>query len=687
MHHHLSWENTTSAPGRRDHQTQVLGSYLYRTMHRIVIFLLGVFWQLGGITSLQMHIKHGSDGTSIMDKIHFGKDWFVYITARIYDILHTPACNRGACSPSYSMSVSGIRTRMFQAVTWHDPCDHINNTLFDHTFPHSPSAYNVTTLHFDISSKLCGDFSMIYGYVPARLEWYNAKQYEVWHIRISVNKLFRVNVTFTSLEVERYFPLCQTVRARVVQEYRGMGLGVMGEFCPGNPPKTFYSDNEALLIILHHAPAYRDMFLQTTHIDNPIGRISFLYQIYDKDLTVTKSYIFGGLRDYPFSTHHNRVSDGRLLYPEMSINSTELHLYRYYAMAANKYMFNIHAVVETSFTVIYVFSFGASLGGTPSIKSASLECNGTFTHVTAFNGPPVDLLIINSLLVQLQEWNCGYMFNETESSETLQGSIGDLTMLLVVDIRESPYYFFHVQLKHVYLGNFSSRFFSNVLTLRGNFEPGITLNQNTTSFHSVRVNADSQGGFVKLKATYLSFQGYTHSGCDYGGIFIFSSQNTSMQSLTGSLCSGHAARQWEKLYGQDGITLGRRVLIIVKQYQALSEVNAVLNFQIDDCLGLVNHLPTDVFPYEEYIDTPGARTIKEYKHYQRGINDYYRWREKPVLGIKRRSEFCLKLQYTQFNQHPLETNRYLGISSHTTVLVGSVNAMVSSTFFCSSNQH
>ncbi len=646
------------------------------------IFLVVVLWQLGGITSLKKNSKHGTDGSSIMDKISFGKNWFVYIRAHVHDILNYPTCNQSACGSAYLISMTSLLTRMLQTVSREDPCDHIDGTIFDQSIKDSPPGANDTspTILFRARSKLCGDVSLVYGYPPARFPWNNPMQLDDWTFVISVNKLFRVNLTFMSLEAERYFPLCQTLRARILQKYRELGVGILGEFCPGNPPKTFYSDNEFILIVLHHAPAYRNMFSQTTDSGRSVGRIFFLYQIHDNDLAFSRSYTLGEFRDYTFTTYHDKISDGRMLYRDISISSTKLELHRLFAVVHSKYNLHaIHAIVEAGATVLYMFWFGAFLGGTTSIRSAFLDCSGTFSHAIGYDGPPVDLLIIDSLLVRLEDWPCGYAFNDTGPSESLRGSIGDLTMLLVVDITESPYYYFSVQLEHVYLGNNSSSFFTDVFTLVGNSVYGITLSQSTTSFQRVHVNTGPRG-FVSVRVTYLSFKGYTHSACNYGGFFIFASRNASMESLVGSLCSGHAARQWERLYGRDGITLGRSVLIVVKQYRALSEVNAVLKFQIDDCLGLVNYLPTHAFPYDQYIHSLGTSTVREYKHYQHGINDYYRWRGKPILGIKRSSDFCLKLQYTQFNHHPLETNRFFGNSSHTTIHIGSMETMASLKF-------
>ncbi len=644
-------------------------------MKRTAIFLVVALLQLGNITSLKKNIKHGTDGRSIMDKISFGKNWFVYVKAHVYNVLNYSACNQRTCSSAYLISMRKLRRKISEALYRYHPCYRVVNA-------HIWRGITESGLAFHTRSKLCADIRLIYGYPPARLTWHNLEKFYDFRYFISVNKMFRINVTIMSLEVQRYFPLCQTLRAMLVQQYRS-GLGVLGEFCPGNPPKSFYSNVELVFIFIYSASSYHNMFLQTTHTERPIGRMWLLYQIHDSDMTFTQAYIWHGFFGYTFETYHDKISDGSLRYPDLLINSTRIQLYGLYAMVGD--LDNIHAVVETSVTALYMFWFGASLGGTPSIKSAIMDCTGTFSHAIAYDGPPVDLLLVDSLLVRLQEWPCGYAFNETGPSETLRGSIGDLTMLLVVDITESPYYYFRVQLEHVYLSNQSNSFFTDVFTLDGNSVYDITLSQNTTSFQRVRVNTDPRR-FVRARVTYLSFKGYTHSRCNYGGIFIYSSRNGSMESLVGSLCSERAARQWERLYGWNGITLGRSVLIVVKQYRGLSEVNAALKFQIDDCLGLVNYLPTHAFPYDQYIDSLGTSTIKEYKHYQHGINHYYRWHGKPILGIKRSSDFCLKLQYTQFNHHPLETNTFFGTfgnhntSIHTTVHIGSMETMASSKF-------
>ena len=51
----------------------------------------------------------------------------------------------------------------------------------------------------------------------------------------------------------------------------------------------------------------------------------------------------------------------------------------------------------------------------------------------AFEGPLVDLNLMKSLLVHLQEWTCGHTLNATDGDLELKGRIGDMIILSIVD--------------------------------------------------------------------------------------------------------------------------------------------------------------------------------------------------------------------------------------------------------------
>ena len=81
----------------------------------------------------------------------------------------------------------------------------------------------------------------------------------------------------------------------------------------------------------------------------------------------------------------------------------------------------------------YFVFFQSILGGTFVTFKGSLICKKNEATLIAFDRPPVDTVRMDSLLLRLQQWNCGHSFDHTDRNMELKGWIGDITALLVVE--------------------------------------------------------------------------------------------------------------------------------------------------------------------------------------------------------------------------------------------------------------
>ncbi len=86
---------------------------------------------------------------------------------------------------------------------------------------------------------------------------------------------------------------------------------------------------------------------------------------------------------------------------------------------------------------LYVVYIQAPLGMTVSVSSGALFCQANEGKAMFFDGPPIDILFIDSMLVQLAEWHCQALANfslthldSPKPHEKFRASIGDITLMI-----------------------------------------------------------------------------------------------------------------------------------------------------------------------------------------------------------------------------------------------------------------
>ncbi len=375
----------------------------------------------------------------------------------------------------------------------------------------------------------------------------------------------------------------------------------------------------------------------------------------DRDLTFDLSWVTGtvGLNDYIIYGGHDLDVDDHIRVFMKSGRFDSLFFVHKHTKIVNGTL-HLNHLFESSGIFIYFFRFQAFLGAIHSIVNGSLTCadNGA-AFVVAYDGPLLDMTKLDSYLVRLQEWPCGY----TQAvSEMLQPSIGDLTLLLLVN--------------KTYSSNYSLEFLLLMREIQKRDDVAITkeymlpstfnstwLGRIGTLFYKLYITSMSPA-FVSIVFKKLIFEGYTGRGCDYGGLFIFSSHEKYSQATghIGGICSQKVADQMVDLFGSSGLTLYRHVQIYVKQYQMLSYIAGILVYQTDECLGMVNALALTSWPSEFYFTISEGAIIRQRRYYRKGINYYYRW-EGRTLAYKRAPGRCFRLQYTLFNHISIDVGR------------------------------
>ncbi len=184
----------------------------------------------------------------------------------------------------------------------------------------------------------------------------------------------------------------------------------------------------------------------------------------------------------------------------------------------------------------------------------------------SYEGPIVDMTRIESLLVRLQEWNCGYYMKARNGEEELKGRIGDMTIVFLVE-KESELsvssFTFKVEFRAI------ERNINFALKQKLHLETGssISFEQKGTYFYSVDIQS-AKTGFINIYFDHISLRGYMDQNCAYGGLYFETHADiyNNYNSLVGALCSQRSATRFQRLYSRNGLTFNDHVVIYIKQY-------------------------------------------------------------------------------------------------------------------------
>ncbi len=602
----------------------------------------------------------GNASRSIMEMLSFGKVWYVYIKANIFDIVVHTFRIKTEQSNTMLITLHSVLKQMEKFKILRYPCQSLHIS-FDRSAFHDITqgeGFPQTALEILTRSKVCGSISRSYGIIaPSTIVEERNDTDLTWRWQMQVNQHFIINVTFLSLQTP-FYPSCLTTRA-IIEELYGTKNDLahkrtLGVFCPNNPPQSFYSKGNHISINIHTWPVYVDFFLQNVYFNQWIGTVSFTYEILDNDLSFDAwipARLPTGRHDYDHWHLHliDRSVWGlpELFTVHLSEESRNAHHASYFYNTP--YLFEIF---ETKGEIVYIFHFQSPLGETMVVKEGSLTCTKNQVTLVAFEGPMVAIAMVESLLARLQEWKCGHTLNATNHKAELKGRIGDMIILFLVE-KTNELYFYSLTLNVVFRAIEANPTFALVQTLP--LDPSgssVDFKQRGTFFYSISISV--KNGFINVMFDHLSLRGHMGQSCTYGGLHI-KNYYTSFTRYVGGMCSHKAATHFQRLYGRHGLTLNDRVVIYIKQYNLLFLARVKLRFSLDRCFGLVN-LQMHSAPYGEYYidETEQLEVTKVKQFYGYGSNFYYRWYGvESFLGIKRSiGTVCFKLHYVNFDSMP-----------------------------------
>ncbi len=626
-----------------------------------------------------------STNRGIMERLSLGKMWNVYIKANIFDIVVHTFRMKTKDSNAIFVSLRGVLTQMNRFKISRYPCPNLN-IFFDRSIFHDATRKNGSS-HSEFlptQSKICGSMSRSFGLIASpiiRQETHDRGLTWLWQIH--VNKHFIINVTFLSLE-SRFYPPCITRRA-ILEEKRNIDLTqkrTLGVFCPNNPPQSFYSTGNNVVINVHTWRVYEDFFLKNVYINQWIGSVSFTYEILDNDLSFDswiEKRLPAGKDDYDYPSKLTKYVTLPWIhiakYLETNVSHWEKNQNPFVESKedmSNPYLFQIF---ESKEDIMYVFHFQSYIGATIAVKHGSLTCAKSQATLLAFEGPIVDLTWVESLLAFLQQWNCGHRLSGKDPSSELKGRIGDMTILFFV---ESKIDFYSLKLELAYRRVDENPEFAVREKLVLENSSSISFEQKGTYYYSFYIVGAGRG-FVKIHFDHIFFQGYTDQACTYGGLYIVK-VFSSYARYVGGMCSHKAARPFQRIYARQGLTLNDEVQVYVKQYYLLFLAHLILRFSLDQCLGLDNlYFYLNRAPVVDVPDGEGhVKLLAEYKdpYYAYGSNFYYRWQRdaslKALVGIERNNgTLCYEIHYVNFDTIGVGINKRLDINK---VVAGIGNA-------------
>ncbi len=616
------------------------------------VILIILFLLLGPIPGAALESKGHAD-RHIMERMSFGKMWYVYIKANVFDIIVHTFRIRTKDSNAMSMSLYGAVKQMGRFKMSRYPCQRLNISVIYSILYDLIGKKGLPSQNFGIGlqSRICGSISRSFWPSAFRLERDDKDLTWLWQIH--VNQHFIVNVTFLSFE-SRFYPPCITRRA-LIQETRGIDLSqkrTLGVFCPNNPPQSFYSSGNNVEINIHTWNIYEDIFSKTYHFHQWLGTISFTYEILDNDLSLDpwklleKRWPSG---KYEYFRHYSELSSlfVRVLpsfHLSESFNRTSPYLFQFF---------------ESNGNIVFIFYFRSFLGATIAIREGSLTCTNTQTTLVAYEGPMVDITRIESLLVRLQEWNCGHYMKATNGEEELKGRIGDMTILFIVD-KATTAYFYSLILKVAY-----SMIYTNLSYALNKYYfldngTSFSFEPKRTYLYKLKI-LTVRTGFVNIYFDHISLKGYMDQTCTYGGLYFENDADVYNGDtvFVGALCSQKSATRFQRLYGRHGLTFNDYVIIYIKQYYLLFRAHVKLRFSRDQCLGLINLRMRSNFVNYYPAKKGYVKLIRDLvMFYAQGYNFYYRWfggynsviDGLSSVGVKRMNGIaCYKVNYVNFD--------------------------------------
>ncbi len=134
--------------------------------------------------------------------------------------------------------------------------------------------------------------------------------------------------------------------------------------------------------------------------------------------------------------------------------------------------------------------------------------------------------------------------------------------------------------------------------------------------HFLYVTSTIVDRFLSVSFQRLSYTGYSSYQCLLGGMMLVSKYH-----LRDRVCSNMTGEYLTKQFHSEGITVGRKLVLIAKQYGSLAQISAALPLQLDLCSGFVNPIP--YFMYHELRGIMYTQDTSIWRVHNRKLSYYY----------------------------------------------------------------
>ncbi len=430
-----------------------------------------------------------------------------------------------------------------------------------------------------------------------------------WRWVLHANAAFIFNITFLSFDVYK-MSTRSSLRLRVLEYGNNRSAIVANEFKTGYFQWSYYSRTNTVVVVFGIENLYTIGLYQHCKESYP-AKIAFQYQIHDNDFSFVRQRDVS-LRNQP----HVGLQD---LYTGLFI-SAELHGMR----------------------------INAPWGRTIVLNWEKFKCQLSEGEIRIifYDVPELKISRTVSKFDYLGQWLCHNAYSGRRKS--IEATIGDLTAVVYIERRAS----FSKK-------NFSLYFRYTDLSASVSTKDSVILQpmDSHTAYiparfrkhvHFIYVTA-TLSNFVSVSFQMLSYMGYTSHQCILGGMMLSSESH-----VEDRVCSNMTGEYLVNHFHSDGITVGRRLVVIAKQYGWLSQISAVLTLKLDVCSGYVNPLPYFIRGELREGGIMSKERILMFQQPGRKLSYYYRLssvdnKEIHVLHLYREKRLCYKLQIVFFD--------------------------------------
>ncbi len=566
----------------------------------------------------------------LYNRIQFGTLWKVYLRVMAYDLVYSSMYLGISPTINTRRNLLDVASNFPWFITDRHPCRKgmavitgarwRRQLFFRVVYP---------TTHFLAHDlRICGLFRVTYipgsNNIVADPLSHPADKPLVLSWKVGANGKFAINLTVLELEAPSSYG-CDDARIEVYDFGRI-------DICPNMPRLQFIGTNFTVKFFLNyhgHTGAWEN------GNNNYVTKILFQYQILD-DRNVSLNGFHPGR--YPGILHQEYTLRMH------SNNATFLH------------DSPVAFVGEFPRALVYFFSLMTKGYATPTVVRKNVACDDREAEIIFYDGYLE--FFSRQFHPILKLWSCigisdgNVGINETEE---VRGSMGILSIVVFVpriDKHKSFYLIITWQAEHLLPSIFRLRRIQLELSQNKTIH---LLPRQSTALEVVHIAAP-KGKFVRLWLSDIKYISYRrlfryYSLCQDG---IFIDDLLEVHISNGLICSNSTAENIVKQSKKAGLTVGRNVIIELRQYWWIASISATIIASIEHCVGYINLLPL----YKEvYVMTKVPGGIVSFDDtYVSAEDSYSMYNVNILIRSLQQSQMALPLALSVCPRHVLDYN-------------------------------